>query len=204
VADILKITRSQAYYLLQSYFGEKFRKTSNFDYRLSDYFRFSVNFLSLIELYIFNKFKKAGVSSYKIVKIHEFLSNELKTPYPFASTDFYQSGSLTYFKNGDDWVIADKTLQIALKKIIESFGAKISFNDNNLAEKYFPLGKKKSIVIDPNYRFGQPILKKSFLPIEPLYETYKAENDDADLISRIYDVSKSEIKDIVEFMETAA
>lgn len=204
VADILKIDRKKAHYLLLAYFDGKFRRDSHFNYRLSDEGRFSVNFLSLIELYIFQEFKEAGLTSHRIVKIHEFLSEELKTPYPFASTDFFKSGKDLYFKNGEDWVITDKSLQIALRKIIENFGAKIAFNDNNQAEKYYPLGKDKAIVIDPNYRFGQPILKDSFLPIEPLYETYKAENDDADLISHIYDVSKSEIKDIVEFMEPAA
>ncbi|MEZ4969218.1 MAG: hypothetical protein R2814_06080 [Flavobacteriaceae bacterium] len=204
ISDILKIDRRQAYYLLQSYLNDKFRKTSQFNYRLSDDDRYSVNFLSLIEIYIFQKFKESGVTPQKIVKIHEFLSGKLKTPYPFASTHFFKSGNNIYFKDGDDWVITDKTLQIALRKIVESFGSKISFNNENLADKYYPLGKDRSIVIDPEYRFGQPILKNSFLPIEPLYETYKAENDDAELISHIYNISKSEIKDIVEFMETAA
>ncbi len=204
IADILKIDRRQSYYLLQSYLNDKFRKTTNFNYRLSEDDRYSVNFLSLIELHIFQKFKEYEVSTHKIVKIHEFLSNELNTPYPFASTDFFKSGSNIYFKNGDDWVITDKSLQIALRKIIESFGNKISFNNENLADKYYPLGKDRSIVIDPEYRFGQPILKNSFLPIDPLYETYKAENDDAELISHIYNIPKSEIEDIVEFKETAA
>lgn len=158
----------------------------------------------MIELHIFQKFKEKGLTSHKIVRIHDFLAKELKTPYPFASTDFYKSGKDIYFKNNDDWVAADKSLQIALSKIIENFGAKISFNEDNQADKYYPLGKDKSIVIDPSYRFGQPILKESFLPIEPLYETYKAEDDDAEAISRIYNVSKSEIEDIVQFMETAA
>lgn len=186
------------------YFGDRFRKSNNFNYRLSEDDRFAVNFLSLIELFVFNKFKENGVTSQKIIKIHEFLSNELKTPYPFASTDFYQSGNNTYFKNGEDWVVADKSLQIALKKIIESFGSKITFNDNNLAEKYFPLGKDKSIVIDPDYSFGQPILKDSYQPIEPLYDTYIAEDEDEDLICHIYNISKKEIRDIIEFMKPAA
>lgn len=132
------------------------------------------------------------------------MSKKLNTPYPFASTDFFQSGNDIYFKDGEDWVISNTSLQIALRKIIENFGAKISFNDNNLAEKYYPLGKDRSIVVDPNYRFGQPILKTNFLPIEPLYETYKAENEDVELIRHIYNISKSEIKDIVDFMEKAA
>lgn len=108
-----------------------------------------------------------------------------------------------YFKDGEDWVITNESLQIALAKIIENFGNKISFNEDNLAERYYPLGKDRAIVIDPNYRFGQPILKDSFLPIEPLYETYKAENEDAELISRTYNVSKSDIQDIVEYIEAA-
>lgn len=205
VADLLKISNHKAYYLLNNYLGDKFKKQTEFDYRISDDDdRFYVNFLALIELYVFQKFRNAKVSAQKVRKIHDFLSKKLNTPYPFASTDFYKSGKDIYFKDGDDWVITDKSLQIALKKIIESFGAKISFNENNLAEKYFPLGKDKSIVIDPNYRFGQPILKDSYLPIEPLYETYIAEEGDADLICHTYNISKNEIDDIVEFMNMEA
>ncbi|MEJ7676895.1 MAG: hypothetical protein WKG06_03265 [Segetibacter sp.] len=54
--------------------------------------------------------------------MHQHISKELKTAYPFASYKLLVDGKeVLYALEEDTWVRADKSKQIVIKKIIEGF-----------------------------------------------------------------------------------
>ena len=144
VARILKISKQRARYLINEYLDGKFSKHQNFKYKIPSDSSYAVNFLGLVEIYVFEQFRKLNVTSRKITDIHNELSEYYKSPYPFAKTDFLVFGSEVYFHEGEDWIRGNKTLQFGLKEIVESLGDKVQYDEDNLASKYFPLGKEKS------------------------------------------------------------
>lgn len=99
---------------------------------------------------------------------------------------------------------ADKTRQIALRQIIEAFCKKIEFSGNNLAQKYYPLGKNKPIVVDPHHQFGQPVIEKTNVLAETIYNMHGAGESKA-FISRLYDISLNEVRAAIDlFTKNAA
>lgn len=200
VARILKISKQRARYLINEYLDNKFRKQQNFRYKIESETSYAVNFLGLVEIYVFEQFRKLNVPSRKIIEIHNQLSGFYKSPYPFAKTDFLVSGRDVYFNEGNDWVSGNETFQIGLKEIIESLGEKIQYDDENIAAKYYPLGKAKSIVVDPEYRFGQPILRNTNLLVENIYDLYLAEEKNIDFVTGLYNISHQQMEDVIEYM----
>ena len=199
VANILKISKTRARYLINQYLGKKFRNQQSFKYKIETNGSYSVNFFALIEIFVFEKFRDLNVSANKVIKFHDYLSETFDSHYPFAMTSFLVSGRDLYFKIQDDWVSGDEKLQIGLKDIIEFLGDKIQYEEG-IASKYFPLGKGKSIVVDPEYRFGQPVLNNTNLLVENLYDLYLAEDKDLKYVAELYDISERQMKDVIEYM----
>lgn len=201
VAGILKIHKNRARYLINQYLNDKFRKQQKFQYRMMVDDNYSINFHALIEILVFDKLRKLNVSSQKITKFHNYLSKMYKSHYPFAATEFLVSGKELYFKFDDDSVTGDERLQIGFKEIVEYLGDKIQYDkDKKIAKQYYPLGKSKSIVVDPHYRFGQPILINTNLMVENIYDLYLAEGKNKEFVANLYNLTMEQINDVIEYM----
>lgn len=166
----------------------------------------AANFYTLIEFYVFYQLREAKVGITTILKAHEMIATQLKTPYPFASSQLLTDGRQILYSLEDGTTIkADKSLQIAFKEIIENFCKKIEFSHSNLAEKFYPLGKQHHIVVDPHHQFGQPIIEKTNLLAETIYNLHQAGESKA-FISRLYNITGKEVDDAVALfnLKTAA
>lgn len=199
VANILKISKTRARYLINQYLDNKFRDQQSFKYKIETNGSYSVNFLALIEIFVFEKFRSFKVPAKKVINFHDYLSHTFDSHYPFAMTNFLVSGRDLYFQINDDWVSGDEKLQIGLKDIVEFLGDKIEYEEG-IASKFYPLGKGTSIVVDPEYRFGQPVLKDTNLLVENLYDLYLAEKKDFKYVAELYDISEQQMKDVLEYM----
>jgi uncharacterized protein (DUF433 family) len=134
------------------------------------------------------------------------MAEQLKTPYPFASAPVLTDGrSILYSLHDGTTINADKSRQIAFKQIIESFCKKIEFSDSQLAERYWPLGKQNHIVVDPHHQFGQPVIDKTNLLAETIYDLHHA-GETKEFLSRLYNISVKEVNDAVALynLKTAA
>lgn len=201
VAHILKISKSRARYMINHYLDNKFRDQQNFKYKIKSETSYAVNFLGLVEIYVFEQFRKLNVSTNKIIKLHEHLAKFYNTPYPFAKTDFLVSGKEVYFNQEEEWVSGNETLQIGLKEIVESLGKKVQYDDKSkIATKYYPLGKEKSIVVDPNHRFGHPIIRNTNLLVENVYDLYLAEEKNLEFVVGLYEITEQQMEDVIEYM----
>jgi uncharacterized protein (DUF433 family) len=154
----------------------------------------ATNFYTLIEFYIFYCLRELGVAQKKIFEAHEAMAKQLKTIHPFASAKVLTDGkSILYALEDGTTIKADKSKQIALKQIIEDFCKKIEFSDNNLAEKFYPLGKNKHIVVDPHHQFGQPTVEETNVLAETIYNMHEA-GETNEFLSRLYDISLKEVQ----------
>jgi uncharacterized protein (DUF433 family) len=164
----------------------------------------AVHFFTLIEFYVFYQLRKQGVSAQNIVKSHEVISNELKTQFPFANSSILTDGKKIFYTIDGDLIInADRSKQINFKSIIETFCTKIDFDKDQLALRYWPLGKGKNIVVDPHHQLGQPTIKSTNILAETLYSMYTA-GEKISFISSLYDISEHDVKASIEFFNQAA
>ena len=90
-----------------------------------------------------------------------------------------------------------------MRQIIESFCKKIEFSGNSLAEKYYPLGRSEHIVVDPHHQFGQPVVEKTNVLAETIYNMHSA-GETNQFLSRLYDISVKEVEAAISLFNNKA
>lgn len=163
-----------------------------------------VSFHLLIEFYTFFQLRQYGLSANKILDAHNFLSEFLKSPYPFATSNILTEGHKVLFRPQIDTIInADEGLQIYLTEIIEPFCKKVEFNSSNLAKRFWPNGKQSSVVVDPDHQFGQPTIFGTNIQTESLISMFKA-GEDIRFIAELYEITETQVQDALAFRKIAA
>lgn len=205
VAQILGLPASKVRRWLDVYWDNIFSKHTHQIYHKGERRDKIVNFYTLIEFYVYFQLRDNGVSTKKIHKAHSVIANIMKTSFPFANTGILTDGKSILFDNPEIQSIinADDSLQINIREVIELFCHKIDFGENELAEKYWPLGKGKSIVVDPEHQFGQPVIEGTNIQVNSVYNLFKA-GEKVKLISSIYELSSQQVKDAISFYQKAA
>jgi len=162
-----------------------------------------ISFLDLTELLFINSFIQYGISIQKIRKAAIIASDLLKTSHPFAIRKMFTDGKTIFAEiaqKGNDSSLLDLlNKQFQLEKIIEPLLFKcIDFGKHDYAEKWWPLGKKGNIVLDPSRNMGQPILNKYNVKTELIYELYKT-NHSISEISEWYELDEAAIETAISF-----
>lgn len=165
----------------------------------------AVSFHTLVEFYVMMQLADAGVKTRKVLEAHKELSQFYNTSFPFALRevlDGVNTDGKRIFLSVDDYTITlDGTKQFNLG-FIKVFFKKLEFDSNNLASRLWPLGKEKSVLIDPERKFGHPVLEMKNIFPETIYGHYKA-GDPIEYISYIYKVTEKEVRDAIEFIDAA-
>jgi uncharacterized protein (DUF433 family) len=165
-----------------------------------------ISFLDMTELLFINNFVQYGISIQKIRKAAIIAADLLKTSHPFAIRKMFTDRKSIFAeiaqKEKDPSLLDLINEQFQLGKIIEPLLYKcIDFNDNDYAERWWPLGKKKDIVLDPARNMGQPILNKYNVKTELIYDLYKT-NHSISEISDWYELDKNAIQAAINFEES--
>ncbi len=204
VSKILQLPSPKVRRWIKEYWDTQFSSFNSTHYSWGSGRYKAVNFYTLIEFFIFYQLRNCGLSCRKIIKAHQIIAKDLKTNYPFASTSLLAGEKdIFYYYDKDTIVKADEIAQIGIKKMIEDYCKKIEFDSNNLAERYWPLGKKHSIVVDPQHQFGRPIIKGTNILVETLYNYLKG-GETIDFIASLFEITKKDVRDAIAFSKRVA
>lgn len=191
---------------VKEYWNSKFNNTKFGAYTWSVDGSIGLNFNTLVEIVVFAELRQAGVSIQKIIKAHNELRNQLNTKYPFANKKVIKGlgtdGFKIYFNDKKSTITLDGTRQLNFDFIVEFF-KNIDFDKNNLASRYWPMGRKKSIVVDPEHQLGQPVINGTNILPASIYSMYKA-GEKANVIAFLYEIKLSQVKDAIQFCKNAA
>ncbi len=163
----------------------------------------SVNFHTLIELYVCFYLQELGVSTRKILKSRDSIARELNVPYPFASAKLLTDGKKIWYEFKDCIVNADGSKQTDFIEFIREFTNKIEFNADKIAEKFWPEGKSSSVVINPHNQFGQPIIEGTNINTDVIFSMIES-GESVISIGILYDITEKEIRDVISFYNKAA
>jgi len=208
VAKILKINpnkmrrwiKGYTYYKNEECRSSKPLFKTEFEYNPNDVI---ISFLDLTELLFINTFIEYGISIQKIRKAAITASSLLNTSHPFAIKKMFTDGKSIFAeiaqKEKDTSLLDLIKKQYQFEKIIKPLLYKcIDFDKHDYAEKWWPLGKKENIVLDPSRNMGQPILNKYNVRTELIYELYKSKHS-INEISDWYELDKESIKKAIDF-----
>lgn len=172
----------------------------------------AINFFALIEFYTFYKLKDIGYTSAQIKKLHTKLAHDLNTAYPFASVRMHTP------KNNDEnrepglrklkrqiWyeymgnlMRGDRSNQPTIESFVKPFLRQIEFGEDQIAKRFYPMGRAKNVVVDPLHQFGQPVIGGTNLQTKAIYNLYDA-GEKKNNISKIYDISDAEVNDAIRY-----
>lgn len=162
----------------------------------------SFNFYTLVELIAIYALREKNVSFHKIIEARRFLQKELDVEYPFASKKVMSDGEKFYFAiNKTVLMDVNLTRQTSIKDLVEPYCKKLDFDAiDTLANQFWPLGKDRSIVVDPKHRFGEPVIAGTNISADVI-ASIAASGDSIEMIADIYRLKPSQVKDAVAYVE---
>ena len=202
VAKILELPLPNVRHWLIEFWNKKFG-TEHGKYSFGDDKNRAVNFLTLIEFIAFAQLRQHGVSAQQIQKFHRALSKELNTKYPFAETKLLTDKKNLWYERYNEIVRLDGKKQLTIKKFVAPYLKKIEYDKNMVAQRYFPLGKSKSVVIDPNHQFGQPTIVGTNIKVKTIYLLYEGD-ESIENICDLYDLNHKQVDDAIKYCEKFA
>jgi uncharacterized protein (DUF433 family) len=163
------------------------------------------NFYTLIEIFTVMSLRNLGVTFKTINSARNELSRILNTKYPFAFENLMSDGKKIIITLDEFKLLELGTNgQTALRKIIEPFCKKLDFDkQNELAYRYWPLGKSSSIVVDPKHGFGRPTISGTNISIDAINNLLIAGEKKED-IAYLYDLSMEQIEQVNRFSNRVA
>lgn len=160
-----------------------------------------LGFRDLIEARMVGNLRNLGIGLPTIRACFKTAAEIVDDDHPFSSASFRTDGKRIFFERvgetGERDIIDLKTRQHAFAKIVERSFVDLEFDDQK-ATRWFPLLKKKTVVLDPERSFGQPIASHSGVPTRRLVQAVAAEGS-ASKVARMFEIAVGVVNDALKF-----
>lgn len=164
--------------------------------------KLAVGFHDLMEIRFVEAFLAAGVSWKTMRAAHEAAKSELRDNHPFCSNRFVTDGKrilMCQAKKSEDKSLLDiLNQQHEFRRIVEPFLKGLEFAKDAKLLRWWPLGRDRSVVVDPARNFGQPTSARGGVPTRVLARSVKT-NGSTNEVARWYEIEPDEVCDAVEF-----
>ena len=201
-SNILDIPYNKVSYWFRKYVKREFEVYTNYRYYYDNEKVTAVNFHALIEIYVFDFFKRNKISTKNILTAHKELSKLLDTPYPFCHTDFLLLSGKDILYRIEEAILDTKPgFQQAILEYVMPYSKKIEFL-GCMAQKYYPLGKDRSVVVNPSNQFGSPIIDGTNIKVSSLASLYRG-GEKVEFISKLYNLTNQQVIDALTFAKAA-
>jgi uncharacterized protein (DUF433 family) len=165
----------------------------------------TVTFLDLQEIRLVNAFLEAGVQ-WKTLRLARIHAEEAIGPYPFSRGRFETDGrdifyDMTPMLKSDGAFLNLVSHQTSFKRIVARFMVSLKFDAAGQAIEWWPMGKNRLVVLNPQRSFGHPIVPREGVPTSILSRSYRVERSYS-RVARWYIVSERAVRDAVEYEES--
>lgn len=161
----------------------------------------TLGFLDLIEARIIGKFRELGVRWSTLHAASAAAQKSFGVDHPFATLQLRTNGRAIFYEvateNSDKALAEIVHNQRVFDPIMRPLMIEVDF-EKDLARRWWPLGKKHDVVLDPNRAFGRPIVNSAAIPTAVLARAVKAEGS-AERVARWYELSEKAVQDAVDF-----
>lgn len=204
IAKILRVPYGKVYTWMNKYWDGKLGNLYGSKYSWQMEGTRAVSFHTFVEFYVMMRFSEAGVKPKQVLEAHSELVDMYDTAFPFAHKEVLDGiksdGKNIYLENKLGTIQLNGKKQFKLS-IIKMFFIKLDFGQNDLASRYWPMGKQKAVIVDPKRKFGRVVLDKRNIYPEVLYGHYKA-GDSVKYLSAVYELEEDDISDAIEYCKT--
>lgn len=165
----------------------------------------ALGFLDLMEVRFVHAFIEAGVSLRNIRRAAEHAKSFLDSDHPFCTHQFLTDGRDIFLEvqeqTGDPDLLNVVKKQYGFRQIIRPYLQGLEYVHDDLV-RWWPLGKKRRVVIDPTRQFGQPVTSEQSVPTSLVAKAAKREGIQAAMTW--YRLSRREVNDALAFEKNIA
>jgi hypothetical protein len=161
-----------------------------------------LGFRDLMEARVAAAFIEQGLSPQRvrqaIVLARQFIADE----HPLSTRSFRTDGRSVFLQvveaDGQTRLIDLFRQQYAFRDIVERSLKNVDYSQDGIPSLWWPLGRDKSIVVDPARSFGQPIEAETAVPADISASAARAEGS-PEAAARVWDVPLRAVKRAMAF-----
>lgn len=161
-----------------------------------------LGFRDLIEARIVRGLRAQGIGLPTVRLCLDRAREMVGDDHPFSSARFRTDGRKIFLEmtrdTGEPELIDLKSRQQLFHRIVAPSFADLDF-DEEAAVRWWPLKSRRSVVLDPQRAFGQPIVAQTGIATARLAEAYEAEGRSLARVARLYELPQGAIKDALAF-----
>ena len=167
--------------------------------------RLAFSFRNLMEMRFIACFEKAGVTFNNIRAVMDEVRIITRRPHPFSTNIVFKTDGKKIV--GEVFSkIAGRGLYDLRTKNMEIFDVvymtlkdDVVYDFNGDARSWFPRRKvAPNVIVHPKFAFGEPILKRSFIPTRTIYDTVAVEKNNS-LVADMFDIPPPHVREAVAF-----
>lgn len=161
----------------------------------------ALSFRDLMEVRFVDAFHQRGVSMQALRLAAKRAADYIEHPHPFSSYRFLTDGRSVFVeaqeRTGDPHLLDLCRNQYAFESVLRPYLKGLDRDDDGTPIRWWPMGQRTPVVLDPSKHFGQPIVAESNVPTSLLATAAAREGIDAAAVW--FDVGKREVMAAVEF-----
>jgi uncharacterized protein (DUF433 family)/DNA-binding transcriptional MerR regulator len=173
--------------------------------------RLYASFLHLMDLLFVREFLARGLSLQRIRKLLDEVREVTAAPH-FARRRLFARGQSVFLRleaelehHSGGYLELGSGGQLAIPKFVEMIGKQIDFSaTSNWAERWYPPGHSRIIVLDPKVSFGSPTIAGHRITTSTVHEAYLAEDQDVKAVCDWMIVAPREVRAAVKFEQSLA
>jgi uncharacterized protein (DUF433 family) len=158
----------------------------------------AISFIDLVEIAAIGRLRSVSFSLKSIRRIVSNCQELLHVSRPLTTLKFKTDGREIFVDQGDVLLEVEKRKgQRAWSDFLEPFLEELDYGPE-FARRWWPLGKDKPIIVDPDYGHGFPVIKNSGVRTEIILERFQA-GDLNDQIAKDFNISEIEVERALQF-----
>lgn len=171
----------------------------------------ALTFVEVIELLYIRAFERAGVSWKHIKEAARVAARMFSTDHPFALRQLYVDpgslyGAMRERDGSESLVQLVGHGQHEMPHLVKPYLDQIEFDVNDVARRWWPMGKAGGIVVDPMKAFGAPVVEEVGIRARSLAAAYDAElpafgGGAANRVAWTYDIQPHHVETALRFRE---
>lgn len=163
-----------------------------------------LTFLELVELMFVQALLRSGLSWPKVHEASRVAARLLADePHPFATRRWFADTAAVYLQLGqehDEGILIEVAghAQLSMEPVLKPYLTQLQFDRRGLAERWFPMGAMRPVVVDPRRAFGMPVTDRGGVPTELIARLHDA-GDSVGTIATWYQLDEYEVEAALEF-----
>ena len=161
-----------------------------------------LGFRDLQEARVASTFIERGLSAQRVRQAIELARDLVGEARPLSTAKFRSDGRTVFLQvveeDGQLKLIDLFRKQFAFRDIIERSLTNLDYDEAGIPSIWWPLGRAKSVMIDPARSFGQPIEAETSVPVDALVSAVEAEGT-PEAAARVWDVPLRAVKRALAF-----